>query len=1685
MLIFPQIIPAPAAQDPIFSTEISARGKREHLIKVNRWGRYLVQAKSTEGVSLEVVDKLSGPFARAGEAGKRDGRVEVFLEAGYYKIFTEGPEDARGQVYLTVDRFSVRGSGEDFAADTSSKLSPGPLPKTTAKGPENPRAVAPKEDKTFVNGKRAGYLAPFDQTAAELAAGEAKAWWIFVPNDTLVYIEAMGRRLGGLAVFRSGEWLVAEDRERAFRSAAEFRAREDGRDINNFVESSGFRFANTSVPGKPLNGQRIFKRLERGKHLIVAYGGGQDGYTVTDSASPLYIQWMLPSVSPGRQVIGKIGVGGISNYSVAEQVESVIIESPDRERLTFAEYRLTTELISRMSLDTAGHRAFPGSLDPAGRTRFRSSGHYMLTIGGKPGSAFRLTPVNVSSMHIYTPPEDGAYRLSTIHSNLAGNNIGASGVMVDMKDTSIIALAADTVSVNRQLHRQFNLLGDITSYLWVDREGTYSFSPAGDASYDWRVRKFFVNEPRNYNPPRRVRGWQDITLDRGLYIIEITRYDWGKASFTIMSKSPGGPALNTIRPSAPRPSAAFQPLNLKKDRTYRVYMNRQGPDVTIVNIEKDTPPPREENPYIMNDAAEREEANTSRVSELAIGTPQYADIKQGVSKTYQFHITEPGIYKIETTGRLHTKLTARDRFNSLSFSKSGNGVGRNAVIAEYFLPGKYVLVAETAGKSAGRAGVVITKGEIAAGGRLENGIDRRAALKAHDAAVYDLVVDKKDMYMLESFIQSNPNQRDGEDYGGQRIRFEDASGWPVIRHGERSPAAVELDRGAYKFYSLPLEYDNYRATRAQVIETPTEFTGKDTSKTLFAGISRAVNLRSMIMPVRVDSAGVYEIFSQGREEISARLYGADSVTEVAHGSSDHRDWNFVISEQLDTGTYNLRLEKDRYYQETQVFMRRVQDTLTRAVNIKRAGAEKEMKISLSGKHAVIPIETSSGDVLIITASGNARIIAALESSTNKVIDRQRGKRIRISLPTERKSKYTLKIRQEERKDADVDIVVKTAESVPLTYEKVLAGIPGAAVKAQDNTVYYRIDGMPSAPAHYELISAPLGSPPPNRPDEPGIIGTAGVNETGTAFRDDGGFLIASGGKRLWIEAAFSSSEKYRFVLSPVRLTDIRETAERNRRKFETADKYRYSRSRVKYPERDELPVVVRPGVDKVFEIDSPMPKLGIVEMTLISGQPLAGLSTSPRRADFVRGAIPVLGGQYVDERYCLTAVIPGDTGRIVGWNALPGGPAGGVDGAFAMKSFAVDKFDSLKVGRTVWRTKAAQAKEYRIGQNRGAALTVKLSPHTGALYISADGNRNIYYGADLGAQHTFEPSGGRLFLFGRGDGLGAGDIEIEMYASTPSSAQFNILTAGREINKQVLVDTRATVRIKNEPSAAGRLFISGSAGNIRMINRSGQIIQNIKDGAAVTGQDGVLLVDYAPGHSKIRLCGDDGSILGLSLCRWGETVKKWNEAPAVREMSKLTMADGINWYSIDLAGPAHVSLNAPVPAAAIIAVDGLVRDYEEFWDGLSWDIPNAAGKFTIGLKPLSGKTLAGAPLTVGFYQITPLTEKEPLTLYLMPGEKRMVWFDIPRKNRVGLGLFADNGTAEASLLDKWGRSVTSGRQIFTELDGGTYHVLLSIPETAMGTDVKLYLFGRDNPPKDPPPELIQWIKSGGTGQRPR
>ena len=145
---------------------VPAQGPQTALLSVERFGRVAVLARSAQGVSLQLVDRVAGPSAVSGQPGESDGRVEGFLDHGEYRVLARGDAKGHGEARLEARAFKEQNAG-----------TPPLLPHLTS-------------------------------ISTTLGDFEQRSWWIHVTTRGPVAIEAAGRALGDLRLWQDGQWLV-------------------------------------------------------------------------------------------------------------------------------------------------------------------------------------------------------------------------------------------------------------------------------------------------------------------------------------------------------------------------------------------------------------------------------------------------------------------------------------------------------------------------------------------------------------------------------------------------------------------------------------------------------------------------------------------------------------------------------------------------------------------------------------------------------------------------------------------------------------------------------------------------------------------------------------------------------------------------------------------------------------------------------------------------------------------------------------------------------------------------------------------------------------------------------------------------------------------------------------------------------------------------------------------------------------------------------------------------------------------------------------------------------------------------------------------------------------------------------------------------------------------------------------
>ena len=100
------VLPArPDAAATIDQDKFPTAGQHDTLLHVLQPGRFSIRIHSQSGVSIQLVDMLTGPSDPSGEPGATDGRLDALLDVGTYKLRLSGAKGAMGDTALSVQPF--------------------------------------------------------------------------------------------------------------------------------------------------------------------------------------------------------------------------------------------------------------------------------------------------------------------------------------------------------------------------------------------------------------------------------------------------------------------------------------------------------------------------------------------------------------------------------------------------------------------------------------------------------------------------------------------------------------------------------------------------------------------------------------------------------------------------------------------------------------------------------------------------------------------------------------------------------------------------------------------------------------------------------------------------------------------------------------------------------------------------------------------------------------------------------------------------------------------------------------------------------------------------------------------------------------------------------------------------------------------------------------------------------------------------------------------------------------------------------------------------------------------------------------------------------------------------------------------------------------------------------------------
>lgn len=808
---------------------VEASGRREVILNVREFGRYTVLVKSANGSAIQLVDRMAGPGTLHGRPGEANGRIDAFLDRGEYKIVVWSHELGTGEAALEVHPFVERNTD--------------PL-----------RLV---EEKPL---------------SLELDDFESRSYWLEIRERRRVVLEAAGRNLKDLRLWKDGTWLV---------------------DATPAVETI------TPKVGRPLTLCRLTTWLEPGLYRLAGYGGETLAWAEQSAQYPFHLRYGIPSLGVAGRRAYEVSPFGFDRYLISARASFFRIE--------LAEARNATLHVSQFDAEQpfleqgARGDVTKESLPPVAELQLavdRGSTR-IVTVSSESGQPYVLQ--HFERGWVYAFEGSGNYWLSTIHSGHPADSIDATGVVVTRSvNTPKTPKAQQTIELSRTTGwaQRANLLDRMTVFLEVTELGRYEILSRGTEAR-FRIEPFLVNPPADYQPPP-FQGTESVwELDPGLHVLTVEPVDKGildvaikpvafletllswvglgtpeakravrasvrfpsltlstKVSYSlVLNQQPGVQAGVVLRklpldlreplPLTQRPeetldvsfeapeagfltarteTGALLPVSLDgsdwtrqvevKPGSHRAAVRNDQPDSLVYSLHLEPALISASTPLPRFDEI-AEDAHVASLPVLTETEPRFFDLARNENASFLVRADAPALYQLQTTGLLATEGNLRTR-TVVSFRRqAANGVGRNFLIQQYLREGDYQVTVTPQGYSTGRVGLRLERTALVDGGELVDGMTARATLAPGEAISYDLDIREGGIYHLETV-------------GLGRwflARLEDDDGWPIEPQNQGANYTRRFEPGRYRLLLLPEAVETRRVTRLAMVRPPARLEG--------------------------------------------------------------------------------------------------------------------------------------------------------------------------------------------------------------------------------------------------------------------------------------------------------------------------------------------------------------------------------------------------------------------------------------------------------------------------------------------------------------------------------------------------------------------------------------------------------------------------------------------------------------------------------------------------------------------------------------------------------------------------------------------------------------------------------------------------------------------------------------------
>ncbi|MGE3536122.1 MAG: lysozyme inhibitor LprI family protein [Candidatus Tectimicrobiota bacterium] len=952
--------PLPAeAEARLSESLVSAAAAGQVLLHVTAAGRFTLRAESQTGVALQLVDMVTGPGEMAGEAGVRDGRLDVLLDIGVYKLRSFGASGAPGHARMTVAPY---------------------------------RQAAPVSTALLQGG----------ESSSELGDGQQLAYWILVESGARVAVEAVGRALQDLRLWRNGVELAGLT------------------PLLSVIETR---------PGRPMTQVRLDGQVEPGLYLVTAYGGPALAWSAEEQAQALHLRVGDVTALLGGWAEGRIGRFGSLRFEVPAPDSTVRLEIPEPAPVRLLGRREPGTIQSASLTKNSREPVATLTLPLAGSAPAR------LEVAGLEGQAFRLRTLQPAQA--LRVESSGPHLVAVEVAGEGADEVPASAVFIRFEHGKGTVLAADAPRVGPgQVWRQrFNLRGPTTLFFEITGAGPVAAQASGPGvrlglepllspsapRVDGRVPQQWDVEPGWYvlkvEPLNQATGVLDLTFGQpGLRAaapgtspprtaLQLGRHDLRKSAYhqVFTNVAPGllsapqvralpaelGSApLRLFQLAASASAVALEvPVRLPAGGTLRA-VEASGAPVTWMasgtTVESKSRtftvhiPPTERDraltlswrPEVTRAAALPTSQPQSSVT-LVAGVPHFFDLAQEQSRSMLLDVTEGGLYRLETLGRLHTSLQLSTPFVPDLASASDNGPGHNALLQTYLRAGVY-RISVTARASTGRLGLLVRPATLATTALLLPGGSVRTSVVAGRGALVPLQISTAGRYRLDLYGLGPPFM----------ARLEDAEGWPLSPPGALEQVEQHLEPGQYRLVVLPAEVERRLVARLQAVASPPARQGHGPHVLPFEQVQKFQWREPAAREaVRIPDRWTFTLY--GTAQVGLDISDG-MLAELRQADSEAAPLARIVYQRGFSGP----LSAGRYVVEARSLGRN--DRLDYELSLRSAELQPG-HVRFVALPATLPLALADDSIVSLTTFGRTDLVGLLQDAEGRVIERLTGR----------------------------------------------------------------------------------------------------------------------------------------------------------------------------------------------------------------------------------------------------------------------------------------------------------------------------------------------------------------------------------------------------------------------------------------------------------------------------------------------------------------------------------------------------------------------------------------------------------------------------------------------------------------------------------------------------------------------